>query len=299
MKLSHMLSYLLSSAFVCSTALLSTTSVQAESADENPASTQQGLAELSVLSVDAIGEVAYNYNAPILADRGAPPGRRGGGSRGCLEDNNHSAGNESLDNGNSQGTCVVTLTALTPATHTPFESNSEGLVTNTYESVLSLTTQDRPTLWFYIPYDLDAITLEFTLSDEDEKQLYQANVSINSASGMGIVQVTLPLALQMNNRYKWLLLVEDDADDFQDVSGTIERVPLDPDLRLPLAEASPRDQAVIYARNGLWQEAVTLLGQLYRADPDNINLANDWYSLLESVDLEDFAQLPFVDCCTL
>jgi hypothetical protein len=300
-----MFSSLLGSILLVPTLLLSTDTVKAEPIGETQPSVQQAVTDLNLnSSTNAIGRVIYDYDAPILADRGAPSGSRGGGSRSCVETNN------------SQEDCTAEeaattvnqpeLTALTPAIQVSDVSDtSDSLGNGPYESVLSLTTQENPTFWFYIPYELNTITLEFTLRNEAEHQLYQATLPSNSVGSTGIVKVTLPEHapdLQMNTRYKWSLIAEgapDTPHNLEYVFGEIERVPLDPALYSTLADANPRDQAALYASNGLWQEAITLLGDLYRAAPGDPNLAKDWYSLLESVDLEYLAQQPFTDCCDL
>ena len=58
------------------------------------------------------------------------------------------------------------------------------------------------------------------------------------------------------------------------------------------------EKASLYADYGLWQDALTTLGELYRADPQNVVLRENWNSLLTSVDLADVSDKPLIDCCT-
>lgn len=284
---------------LCLLSLLPITRVQAaEAVDWTTHSDSLALTSLDVAAATTIGEIFYNYNAPILAGRGTPPGRRGAGSRnGSLEDIS-----------NPENICMSRsgpslLSALMPSIQVVRSSEtSDGVFPKSFESVLSLTTQSKPTFWFYLPPRPDDVPLEFVLKQEYEKGEYQTvyQTQLFGNNGTGIVRLTLPEdapTLQLNTRYQWFFSIEC-ASGPVIVLGWIDRASLDPALQRSLADATPRDQAVIYASNGLWQDAITLLADLYRADPDNINLANDWSSLLESVGLEDIAQQPFIDCCT-
>ncbi|MBE9068308.1 DUF928 domain-containing protein [Leptolyngbya cf. ectocarpi LEGE 11479] len=296
MKSHQAISCLLGS--LCLLSQLPITRVQAELVDWTTQPDSPALDGLDVAAANPIGEIAYNYNAPILADRGTPLGRRGAGSRsGSLEDDSN------LENICMSRSGPSPLIALVPSTQESRSSETPGRVSpKNFESVLSLTTQSKPTFWFYLPARPDDIPLEFVLQIEHENQtdetVYQTQLSGNHSAG--IMRLTLPEdapTLQLNTRYRWFFSVGCDSGPVN-VSGSIDLVSLDPALQLSLAEATPREQVAIYASNGLWQDAITLLGELYRADSDNISRANDWYSLLESVGLEDIAQQPLIDCCT-
>ena len=52
---------------------------------------------------------------------------------------------------------------------------------------------------------------------------------------------------------------------------------------------------MVYARNGIWHEALTLIGNRRRTDSTNPELAQDWANLLAAVELEDIAKKPFID----
>lgn len=213
---------------------------------------------------------------PDLADRDRPHGRRRGGS--------------------SRGKCAAvndSLMALVPVASNPEDNNSAR------ESILVLTTQATPSFWFYVPYPLATVDLEFVLQDADGNILYQDIFNSNSQD-IGVVEMPFPPSaptLGMNQRYQWYLNVECDVNKSVYVQGWVERVPLDARLSRTLAETTATEQAAIYASYGLWPEAITLLGEQYRTMPDSPMLARDWYSLLESVDLEPWAQAPLTDCC--
>lgn len=281
------LPYLLSSALLLPLSLLPMAIVQAESIVGTKES-DPVLADLNTPSTDPIGGASYNApHAPDLADLGAPPGRRSGGAS---------------RNGNAN-TCPMPsqppLTALVPITQIISSELSETNSVSPREFVFSLTTQDRPTLWFYVPYYLDTTSLTFVLQDEDHHTLYKTRLT-SPKHEKGIVQVPLPEsspALQPNNYYQWYLALDCAPNEF--VHGVINRVPLEASLKTALnTAATPRDRVVLYANHGLWQEALTLSGELYQAAPNDTTLANDWSSLLESVDLGPLTQQPLIDCCT-
>jgi hypothetical protein len=59
--------------------------------------------------------------------------------------------------------------------------------------------------------------------------------------------------------------------------------------------ADPRQKAVIYAENGIWQDALSNLAAARRANPNDTDLAADWESLLDSVALPEIAKEPIVE----
>ncbi|MEM8614929.1 MAG: DUF928 domain-containing protein [Cyanobacteria bacterium P01_H01_bin.105] len=222
------------------------------------------------------------YVPPKLATDDRPEGRRRGGS--------------------SRGNCEssIPLIALSPEIQIPLSEDSQSF-RSSYNSVLSQTTEARPSFWFYVPYKLNSVSLQFDLQAEDNTVLYEVNLP-NNRDDVGVVQIPLPEnipALQFDTRYRWFLSAECSPGErfVVYVEGWLDRVPLADDIGLQLAQTSPHDQAAIYASHGMWQDAITLLGEQYRTNPTNTDLASDWHSLLESVELEALAEQPLIDCC--
>jgi len=163
----------------------------------------------------------------------------------------------------------------------------------------ALTVDPYPTLWFYIPYQ-SFHSMEFELQDENYKTLDKM-IMIPTSALPGIIRFRLPSALQEGKQYNWRLIVY--CQDPQSTSGnqveffvegSIKRVPkssaLESELRGAVTES---EQAAIYARNGVWFEAVTLLGNLRQGSGNSA----DWAELLDSVGLGDIAPKPIIDCC--
>ena len=198
------------------------------------------------------------------------------------------------------------MTALAPATQTLVDETAQTPSRSnlsSYESVLSLTTEAYPSFWFYVPDPLNqSITLEFVLQDNSGNTLYQTQLTADKDS-LGVIQVSLPETtspLKVDETYQWYFLTHCDLSSPNDpsyVQGWIVRTAIDEDFQAQLDDASPLEKASLYAAQGVWQDAVTLLGELYRADPQNPTLKTQWASLLTSVGLADIADLPLADCC--
>ncbi|MEO1446715.1 MAG: DUF928 domain-containing protein [Cyanobacteria bacterium J06635_11] len=225
---------------------------------------------------------SLQFVPPPPPDRGRPGGRSEGGA--------------------SRGSCTVDpanipLTALVPSTQeTPEDAPA-------YESVFTLTDAAKPTFWFYVPYEVGSTPLEFVLQDENNNTLYKDTFT-SSGDGTGVVHVTLPSSapdLQLDERYHWYFLAYCDSDSPTFVEGWTQRSALSPSVEAAVAAATPQEQAELYAQNGFWQEALTLVGEQYQQATNSSAAASgaDWSTLLESVDLGHIAGQPLLECCGL
>jgi hypothetical protein len=164
---------------------------------------------------------------------------------------------------------------------------------------LGLTVAEHPTFWFYIPYSLNsspaAISVEFVLQDENSNQAYKT-VLTTSENSPGVYSVELPSTappLEVGRRYHWYFVIYCGHSELPNyVEGWVERVELNPSLKTQLERATPLQRVALYAKAGIWHEAVTSLGKLRRENPQKAALMADWNELLKSVDLEAIAQEP-------
>jgi hypothetical protein len=173
---------------------------------------------------------------------------------------------------------------------------------------LGLTVAEHPTFWFYVPYSLNSppsvLSVEFVLQDEKSKEVYKT-VLTTSENSPGVFSFELPStapALEVGRRYYWNLTISCDNGLSQEnswdyankpyVDGWVERVELNPSLKTQLEQATPLQSVALYAKAGIWHEAVTSLGKLRRENPKNTALMADWNELLKSVDLDAIAQDP-------
>jgi hypothetical protein len=208
--------------------------------------------------------ISQSFQPP---DRGAPPRTADGGSRGC-----------GLVKPDQKG-----LTGLTPGNFLP------------------LTVSAHPTFFWYVPAS-EAEKLEFTLMDETDSQvIYSTKIPLPSKGG--IVSFTLPKdnapALKIGKMYHWYLAMVCDRNDRTGdtlVDGWIERTVQSASLEQQLKQAkSLSEESAIYAKAGIWHEALSILANLRRAQPDNEKFLQSWKELLNSVELQQFAQEPVVE----
>ncbi|MBT9316241.1 DUF928 domain-containing protein [Leptothoe spongobia] len=220
------------------------------------------------------------FTPPVLTDRDRPRSgnRYGGASRGCAI-----PGEPSLTN---------KLIALVPAT----EASSS-------KPELSLTTEAYPSFWFHIPYALDDdIALEFVLENEEGNKVYQTKYIFNTDKP-GIIKFSLPEMsppLSIGTSYQWYFSVycNSSTQTISDhVHGWIARTNISGNLEARLENASTLEKASAYADNGIWQETLTTLGELYRAEPQNNIAKFNWQNLLATIDLQDIAEVPLLECC--
>lgn len=236
----------------------------------------------AVESLDPVAS-AIQFELPPIPDR-SRPGRRvsGGGSRGC---------------GTSS---QLPLTALIPSSKGARSSSpTDNNHSNDEEQAWSVTTQSHPSLLFYVPYTLTPdIALEFVLLDEHSQLL--SKHAFTATLSPGVIRLAWPDSLEpleLGESYHWYFLVYCDAEDPEFVEGWIDRRALDPGLRLDIQQSSPREQIFLYTAHGIWQDAIAQLAALRQTHPSNLELVEDWETLLGLVGLDDIAATPLVDCC--
>ena len=168
------------------------------------------------------------------------------------------------------------------------------------ENKIARTISDYPTFFFYLPQP-NAELAEFILEDENGNQIYGQALTIKNLSG--VIGVSIPAntnvpPLEVGKKYSWVFsLVCDPEDRAADKveKGTVRRVELSADILRQLDAADPREKTVIYAENGIWQDALGNLAAARRANPNDKDLAADWESLLDSVTLGEIAKEPIVE----
>jgi hypothetical protein len=168
------------------------------------------------------------------------------------------------------------------------------------ENKIARTISDYPTFFFYLPQP-NAELAEFILEDENGNQIYGQALTIKNLSG--VIGVSIPAntnvpPLEVGKKYSWVFsLVCDPEDRAADKveKGTVRRVELSADILRQLDAANPREKTVIYAENGIWQDALGNLAAARRANPNDKDLAADWESLLDSVTLGEIAKEPIVE----
>ena len=212
----------------------------------------------------------------------------------------------------SCGSSEQSLMALVPSYQQTINLNQEQTIPVT--KIWGLTTSEYPTFWFFIPYDQSAISsMEFVLKDESQKPsktIYRNFLSKPETPGIVSVSTkthTPPLEISQTNQprmYHWFFKVRVKCNPQQPaklhfVEGWIERTELNSELGNRFEQLTSLEKVAFYAEKGIWHDAVTNLAELSLANPndDRINFLAEWKSLLQSVDLENLANYPLIDCC--
>ena len=228
------------------------------------------------------------FNPDRLVNLGRPDGRRRGGG--------------SPDDCPSSSSSGPSLTAIAYA-----RTLSELGTKRTDETTGALTTQARPTLWFYLPTALSSQTAtSFALKDSRDQLLYEGQIA-GETNGDGIISVPVPVDLAVGSPYHWSLTVGCGTRDASDqatggratVDGWIERQASDSTLNRDLSQADSRNRAALYANYGFLQDATTELAALRLASREDASLAQDWVDFLANLDLRDLTAAPLLECCGL
>jgi hypothetical protein len=179
------------------------------------------------------------------------------------------------------GTCLTEKTALT------------ALVPDT-PGRMSLTTQDRPTFFLYLP-KTNAQLAEFTIKDVTEKDVFRTTIPISGKSGLLSFQLpnTAP-PLEVGKDYQWFFnVICQPSDRLRDafITAWVRRVNPDQSLTNALKAAAPRQRPNVYAQAGIWQDTLAALTELRQSRPTDTTLNGEWNSLLRSVGLSEISQV--------
>jgi hypothetical protein len=169
-------------------------------------------------------------------------------------------------------------------------------------SQIGRTVSEYPVFFFYLPkLDFDEAQANFYLVDENKNFIYETTLKIKNSPG--VMSVSIPAnknvpPLEAGKNYRWYIALICDPDDRSADAvaiGIVRRVELSADILRELENADPRQKTVIYAENGIWQDALGTLAAARRANPNDRDLAADWESLLDSVELGSIAAEPIVE----
>jgi hypothetical protein len=181
-----------------------------------------------------------------------------------------------------------------------------------------LTVTANPTVFVYVPETTTLSTenlvfAEFSVYDDQGEDFYKttfrlptvvsSDVPSSSVFTPGIVKLSLPtnVSLETGKNYRWVFQLycrkanaEPDAEPVFGgyVEGLIQRTELSPDLKTKIEQATPVEQAKLYATARIWSETLMLAAQLRSSQPA------EWEELLKSVGLNEIAQAPFIEYST-
>ncbi len=158
-------------------------------------------------------------------------------------------------------------------------------------SKFGLTVLPNPTFFAYVP-KTSAIAVEFTLENQQGKGIEYQRIALTNTPTIVSIQFQKTL-LEIGQDYKWLISVVCETGDPEDAfsEAIIRRIQPEPALLKQLEKASAIERVYIYAKFGIWHEAIADLANLRLSQPNNIDLKTSWQSLLKSSSLEPIANI--------
>ncbi|HAA28157.1 MAG TPA: hypothetical protein DCE56_11375 [Cyanobacteria bacterium UBA8553] len=155
------------------------------------------------------------------------------------------------------------------------------------------TSSGHPTFFWYVS-QVPRDPVEFALVESGVAQpIFVKQLQLNQA---GIVQLEMPKNLPEllpNREYRWSVSLICNAKGRSNDSlaqGWINRVPVTPLLEQQLAAAkSDRDRALVYAKAGLWYDAIDAIATAQATNSTDPSIREDFLSLLAQVGLKEVA----------
>lgn len=233
----------------------------------------------SPVSSQALPPMPVQFNPDTLRSPGRPGGRRRGGG--------------------SRGGCVASDIPLSAIAYSDTQTSQALGVEVTEESVGSFTTQSQPLLWFYMPRAISENSgAELIVKNEQNEVIYSRQLA-GETTDSGIISAPIAIEMTPGSAYRWALSLNCDEAASESVEGWIVREEAQPEANRLIAQAEPRNRVALYTNYGYIQDALSELAALRLADRDNLELAEDWVTLLSGLGLEDLTAAPLLDCCEL
>lgn len=163
-------------------------------------------------------------------------------------------------------------------------NTAETLIALISEDKPGLTTYENPTLLFYIPFEPENITGEFSVLEwpAETNEIDRARFSLPNTPGIVSIQIQPALNRRLNENiiYHWRfkLLCEENSDSNYEVDAFIQKVAL-------TSEQGNLDT---------WYDTLALLADQLSALSQNRDVRNRWESLLSSINKASLADKPIV-----
>ncbi|MDJ0682522.1 MAG: DUF928 domain-containing protein [Xenococcaceae cyanobacterium MO_167.B52] len=176
------------------------------------------------------------------------------------------------------------------------QQNLAVLVPINNKTVWGKTTATHPEFLFYLPQGSE---IEFVLQDETDNYVYHTSRQI-LPERKGIISISIPQTatpLENQKTYQWTLSVScknNDSESFIYVQGSMEKVVLESKINTQLATANELEKVLIYAKKGIWYDAIAILARLRQDNPDDTQIKDMWSDLLEQVDLTEISSQPML-----
>lgn len=150
-----------------------------------------------------------------------------------------------------------------------------------------LTSREKPTFYIYLPETTTTEGYFFLDNYETGAEVYYTSIPITNSHG--IITIEFPEdapSLNENTIYKWGFGLMCDHRDGTNafVEGLIQKV--DFSITTTTPELS-LESAKIYAKNGIWYDALDVLIQLHQAQPDDEEILQNLQSLLRQGHIDE------------
>jgi hypothetical protein len=147
------------------------------------------------------------------------------------------------------------------------------------------TLAERPTFFVFVP-KTSAKTAEFSLRDRSGKGVYRTTFDLTNVPG--IVGFSLPTqaqTLEVGKQYVWSFAVicnPNNRIDDRFVTGTVQRITLDPTRLRQIQQAPPKERVLLYQEADVWYDAIAVLFELQRTQPNDPSINTIWRDFLKS-----------------
>jgi Domain of Unknown Function (DUF928) len=164
-----------------------------------------------------------------------------------------------------------------------------------------LTSQEKPTFWFYVPYTTDLI--------QSVKLIWDGSLEIflPKPEKPGIISVSIPPGVRpLEDGKQYSLILEmsvvcpsksnqtKNETKIDSISFLVQMRKLTPSEQNKLNNMNTEQKANFYAQNGFFIDVLGIYSESKKTNPNDKN----WAKLLRSVKLEDIIEKPIIDCCT-
>jgi hypothetical protein len=155
---------------------------------------------------------------------------------------------------------------------------------------IGVTTQEQPSLFWFQSKPAEA-KFELTLLQENQaKPLVQVMVERSTKAGIQRLKLSdHGVKLTVGVEYQWVVALITDPDNRSSdlvASGVIKRVEPTADLKGKMAKATPANLPSVYAEEGIWYDALSVLSDQIEAHPDDKALRDTRADLLRQVGLK-------------
>jgi hypothetical protein len=203
--------------------------------------------------------------------------------------------------GGRRGTCKNPQASELATEPLPLDSSLTPLLRSPLTD-RQLTVSARPTFLVYVPQtSAKAVEFSLLLKDKDgsEKGIYQTSVNLTGTPG--IVSISLPATapeLEIGQDYEWRVAMACQTgevnvnDPFAE--ALIRRIQPDSSLS-QIDRAKPLDRVALYAKEGVWFDAVANLAALLKSQPNDPQVASAWKELLQGAGLGEIANAPLMN----